>query len=96
MPSNKKDDPRSPPGAKRRGKAVALMAISGWLAVAVMIADRVHATNMNGSLHNALVRSQTERHELSQELQRLSDEVDTLQNRLSRHQSRETQSAVNP
>ena len=96
MPKTKKDDPRPPTVSKRRGKGLAVLASLGWVVAALLVADRMHATNMNGALHNALVRSQTERHELSQELQRQSDELAALEKRLSRYQSRETQAAVNP
>ena len=82
--------------SKRWSKGLAVLASLGWVVAALLVADRMHATNMNGALHNALVRSQTERHELSQELQRRSDELAALEKRLSRYQSWETQAAVNP
>ena len=96
MPNSKTDDSTSPTGSKRRGKGLAILATLGWAVAALLVADRMHATKMNGALHNALVRSQTERHELSQELQRRSDALVALEKRLSRYQSRETQAAVNP
>lgn len=96
MPNIKEDNPRPPTGSKRRGKGLAVLASLGWVVAALLVAERMHDTNVNGALHNALVRSQTERHELSQELQRTSDELAALEKRLSRYQSRETQAAVNP
>lgn len=96
MPNSKTDDSPSPTGSRRRGKGLAILATLGWVVVALLAADRIHASNMNGALHNALVRSQTERHELTQELQRRSDALAALEMRLARYQSRETQAAVNP
>ena len=82
--------------SKSWGKGLAILAVLGWAVAALLVADRMHTTNMNGALHNALVRSQTERHELSQELQRRTEELAALEKRLARYQSRETQAAVNP
>ncbi len=96
MSSGKKDDPKSSPNAKRGIKGIALFATLGWTAASLPIADKIHVRNMSASLHNALVRSQTERHELSQELKRMSEELDALNERLSKYQSRETQATANP
>jgi hypothetical protein len=82
--------------AKRWVKAIALFAALGWIAVSLLIADKIHAKEMNGSLHNALVRSQTARHMLLRDLKRMSEEVDALHERLSKYQNRETQAAANP
>lgn len=96
MIGSKTDDPRPSAGGKRNLKGVALFTAAGWLAVGLLVADRMHTTDMTSSLHNALVRSQTERHALSQELDRMSTEVEALQKRLSLYQKRETQAAANP
>lgn len=96
MPNIAKDDPRAPIRSKRWGKGLTVLASLGWVVAALLVAERMHATNMNGALHNALVRSQTERHELSKELERRSHELAALEQRLARYQSRETQAAVNP
>ena len=96
MANSETDYSTTPVPGKRRGKGLAVLASLGWAVAALLIAERMYATNMNGALHNALVRSQTERHELSQELQRRTDELAALEKRLARYQSRETQAAVNP
>ena len=82
--------------AKRWVKGIALFATLGWIAVFLLIADKIHAKDMNGSLHNALVRSQTARHMLLRDLKHKSEELDALHVRLSKYQNRETQSAANP
>jgi len=92
---SKKNDMKKSP-AKRWVKSIALFATLGWIVVFLLIADKIHAKDMNGSLHNALVRSQTARHLLLVDLKRKSEELDALQERLSRYQNRETQAAVNP
>ncbi len=96
MPSSKKIDPDRSPRAKRGIRGVALLAALGWIVAALLITDRIHTENLTGSLHNALVRSQTERHELSKELKSMSDELEVLEKRLSRYQSQQTQAAVTP
>ena len=89
MPSDKQDK-AAKPSARRWTKTLTLFASIGWLAAGLLAADKINAQNMTSSLHNALVRSQTERHILSQELQRMTGEVDALQERLSRYRERET------
>ncbi len=95
MTGSKKNDMKKSP-AKRWVKGIALFATLGWIAVFLLIADKIHAKDMNGSLHNALVRSQTARHMLLLDLKRKSEELDALHVRLSKYQNRETQSAANP
>ena len=90
MSSSKNDDAKRSAGAKRWLKGAALLATSGWLVAGLLIADRMHARTLTGSLHNALVRSQTERHELTQELERMSGEMEALRQRLSRYRERQT------
>jgi septal ring factor EnvC (AmiA/AmiB activator) len=96
MPSSKKDDQKRSPGVKRGVKGLALVGVLGWISAALLFADRIEAQDMTGSLHNALVRSQTERHELSKQLKSMSDELEVLEKRLSRYQNQETRAAVNP
>ncbi len=96
MSSGNKDDPKRSPNAKRGVRGIALFATLGWIAAALLIADKIHVRNMTASLHNALVRSQTERHELSQELERKSEELGALHERLSKYENRETQAAAHP
>lgn len=95
MSDSKKNDQKKSP-AKRGVKGIALFATLGWIVASLLIADKFHAKNMNGSLHNALVRSQTARHELSRELDRMSEELGALHERLSKYRIRETQAAANP
>jgi hypothetical protein len=82
--------------AKRWVKGIALFATLGWIVVSLLITDKIQAKEMNGSLHNALVRSQTARHFLLQDLKRMSEEVDALHKKLVKYQTRETQAAANP
>jgi len=96
MPSIKKDDVKQPSGAKRGRWVLVLFTALGWLVAGTLVADRIHAQDMTSSLHNALVRSQTERHELSQELARLSDELAALEKRLSRYRDLQSQAAATP
>lgn len=96
MPSSEKDDQNRPRGAKRVVKGLALFGALGWIVAAVLVADKINAQNLTGSLHNALVRSQTERHELSKQLKTMSDELEVLEKRLTRYQNQETRTAVNP
>ena len=95
MSGNKKNGMKKSP-AKRWVKGIALFATLGWIVVSLLVADKIHAKDMNGSLHNALVRSQTARHMLLLDLKRKSEELDALHVRLSKYQNRETQSAANP
>ncbi len=95
MSGSKKNGVKKSP-AKRWVKGIALFATLGWIAVSLLIADKIHAKDMNGSLHNALVRSQTARHLLLWDLKRMSEEVDALHEKLSKYQNRETQAAANP
>ena len=87
---------QQPVTAKRRVRAVTLLTLLGWLVAGLLVADKIYAQNLNSSLHKALVRSQTERHELTQELKRMSDELEALHERLSRYQKRQTQAAATP
>ena len=66
------------------------------LAAGLLFANKIQATDLTGSLHGALVRSQAERHALSQEIERMSDKVEGLEARLARYQHRDDQAAVNP
>lgn len=96
MPSSEKDDQNRSPAAKRVAKGLALVGALGWIVAAVLFADKINAQNLTGSLHNALVRSQTERHELSKQIKTMSDELEVLKQRLTRYQNQETRAAVNP
>jgi len=96
MPSSKTDPNQRPARTRRRWRGLALFTTLGWIVAGLLIADKLYAQNMTSSLHNALVRSQTERHELSQELQRKSDELEALESRLSRYQQRQTQASATP
>lgn len=96
MPSSKNDHVERPAGARRSLRGLALLTTVGWIVAGLLIADKLYAQNMTSSLHNALVRSQTERHELSQELRRVSDEMEALQDRLSRYQQRQSQASATP
>jgi septal ring factor EnvC (AmiA/AmiB activator) len=96
MSDNKQDDVKQPAGAKRGRWALVLFTAVGWLAAGTLVADRIHAQDMTSSLHNALVRSQTERHELSQELARMTEELAALEKRLSRYRDQQSQAAATP
>lgn len=96
MPSSKNEPSERPAGPRRRLRGLALLTTLGWIVAGLLIADRIYAQNMTSSLHNALVRSHAERHELSQELQRMSDEMETLQDRLARYQQRQSQASATP
>ena len=96
MPSSKHDPNERPSRTRRKRRSLALFTTLGWIVAGLLIADKIYAQNMSSSLHNALVRSHTERHELSQELQRMSDELEALQSRLSRYQQRHTQASATP
>ena len=50
----------------------------------------------NDAMSEALIRSHSERHNLSQELDRVSAELETVKSRLSRYQSREIRAAGDP
>ena len=78
------------------GKGIAIIAALGWITAAVLITDKIQANRMTSTLHGALVRSHSERRVLSQEPERISVELDTLKNKLSRYQSREAQAATAP
>ena len=95
MFGNKKND-KAKPSAKRGIVGLALLATVGWMIASLLVADKLHAQNMEGSLHNALVRSQTARQLLSSELKQKSLEIEALEKKLSRFQRRESQAAVNP
>jgi hypothetical protein len=96
MSSTRKDEAERPGGAKRSLRGLALFTTVGWVVAGFLIADKVYDQNTTSSLHNALVRSQTERHELSQELERMSDKLEALQERLSRYQKQQTQASATP
>jgi hypothetical protein len=96
MFSSKNEPVERPAGARRGLRGLALLTTVGWIVAGLLIADKIYAQNMTSSLHNALVRSQTERHELSQELQRMSGEMAALQDRLSRFQQRQSQASATP
>jgi len=92
--SKKKDKTKSP--VKRGIKGLVVFATLGWVVASLLAADKIHAKNMNGSLHSALVRSQSARQLLSWELKQKSSELEALEKRLSRYQSQESKAAVNP
>ena len=54
--SSRTKDETSPP-AKRGIKGLVVIATLGWVIASLMVADKLYAQTMNGSLHNALVRS---------------------------------------
>jgi hypothetical protein len=88
--SNSKNDAAT--GRPRRFgylfKAVALVAVAGWLAAGGLMADRMHDKNLTSSLNVALVRSHSERHALTLELERVTAELQSLQQRLETYSDR--------
>ena len=96
MSSSKEANQKKRLGGRRVGKTIAAIAALGWITAAVLIADKIQDNRMTSSLHGALVRSHLERRALSQELERISAELDTLKDRLSRYQNREAQTATAP
>ncbi len=92
MSSSKEANQKKRLGGRRVGKTIATIAtISalGWITAGVLIADKIQDNGMTSSLHGAVVRSHSERRALSQEL-------DTLKDRLSRYQNQEAQTATAP
>ena len=89
MSSSKKANQKKSLGGTRVGKGIAIIAALGWITTAVLIADKIQTNTMTSTLHGALARSHSERRALSQELERISAELDTLKNKLSKYQSRE-------
>ncbi len=96
MSSNNKADQEKSPAGTRVGKIIAIIAALGWITAGVLIADKIQANRMTSTLHGALVRSHSERRALSQELDGISAELDTLKDRLSRYQNREAQTTTAP
>ncbi len=96
MSSSKKANQKKSLGGTRVGKIIIIIAALGWITAAVLIADKIQDNRMTSSLHGALVRSHSERRAQSQELERISAELDTLKDRLSRYQSREAQITTAP
>ncbi len=96
MSSSKEANQKKNLGGRRVGKTIAIIAALGWITAAVLIADKIQDNRMTSSLHGALFRSHSEHRSLSQELERMSAERDTLKDRLSRYQSREAQAATSP
>ncbi len=90
MPNSKQD---AAPGRPRRlgilFKAVGLVAAAGWLAAGGLMADRMLDKNLTSSLNVALVRSHSERHALTLELERVTGELQSLQQRLEAYQDRD-------
>ncbi len=70
-------------------KTLATAAALGWLAAAVLTVDKVHAVSIGNSLKQALVLSHSERHGLSQKLERISGELEAVKSDLSRYQDHE-------
>ena len=81
---------------RRSGKAFAVVAVLGWLVAAALVADKYYAIATNDAMSEALIRSHSERHSLSQELDRVSAELETVKSRLSKYQSREIRAAGAP
>ncbi len=96
MSSSKKANQKKSLGGTRVGKTIAVIAVLGWITASVLIADKIQDNRMTSTLHGALVRSHSERRALSQELERISAELDTLKDSLSRYQVREAQTATAP
>ncbi len=96
MSSSKKADQKRSLIGTRVGKTIIIIAALGWITAGVLITDKIQDNGMTSTLHGALVRSHSERRALSQELDRISAELDTLKNKLSRYQSREAQAATAP
>ncbi len=96
MSSSKKANQKKSLGGTLVGKTIIITAALGWITAAVLIADKIQDNGMTSTLHGALVRSHSERRALSQELERISAELDTLKDRLSRYQNREAQTATAP
>ncbi len=96
MSSSKEANQKKNLGGRRVGKTIAIIAALGWITAGVLITDKIQDNGMTSTLHGALTRSHSERRALSQELERISAELDTLKNKLSRYQSREAQTATAP
>ncbi len=96
MSSNKKADQKKSLGGTRVGKIIIIIAALGWITAGVLITDKIQDNRMTSTLHGALVRSHSERRALSQELERISAELDIHKDRLSRYQSREAQTTTAP
>ncbi len=96
MSSSKEANQKKSLGGTRVGKTIIIIAALGWITAGVLITDKIQDNTMTSTLHGALVRSHSERRALSQELERLSAELDTLKDRLSRYQNQEAQTATAP
>ncbi len=96
MSSSKEANQKKSLGGRRVGKTIIIIAALGWITAAVLITDKIQDNTMTSTLHGALVRSHSERRALSQELEQMYAELDTLKDRLSRYQSREAQAATAP
>ncbi len=96
MSSSKKANKKKSLGGTRVCKIIIIIAALGWITAGVLITDKIQDNRMTSTLHGALVRSHSERCALSQELERISAEFDTLKDRLSRYQNREAQTTTAP
>ena len=81
---------------KRLGKVLTVLGFLSCLATAALVADKVHSDIMNDALKGALLRSQVTRHELSQELARVSADLHAIRKRRDRYRGPETLSAAGP
>ncbi len=96
MSSSKKANQKKSLGGTRVGKTIIIIAALGWITAGVLITDKTQDNGMTSTLHGALVRSHSERRALSQELERMSVELDALKDKLSRYQNQEAQTATAP
>ena len=99
MMTESKTDDKGAKKPRRRWtlvKAVSLIAAVGWIATAGLVAEKIYVKSLNSYLNVALVRSHTERHALSLELERISAELKSVQSRLERYQNQDAQATANP
>ncbi len=96
MSNSKKANQKKSLIGTRVGMIIIIIAAFGWITAGVLITDKIQDNRMTSTLHGALVRSHSERRALSQELERISAELDIHKDRLSRYQSREAQTTTAP
>jgi hypothetical protein len=96
MSSSKKANQKKSLGGTGVGKTIIIIAALGWITAGVLMTGKSQDNTMTSTFHGALVRSHSERRALSQELERISAELDTLKDKLSRYQNREAQTAATP
>ena len=96
MTNTKKDKQHTKPHRRwTLVKTVSIIAVVGWIAATGLILDKIYVQSLNSSLNVALVRSHTERHALSLELERVSAELNAVLSRIERYQIQDAQAAAN-